>query len=525
MSSTSNDYLLNAIGYHSLPSMSNQDRRRQNRPDFPSHNFSDFQRTHFSVGDQRDTNYTTSSQDAQRSYQFDPSQRGLDTATLQRTHWTGGNFPTEAKSEYASSFRGYTTDATRDPSYTRDEMMRTTFTLGTDEPMESRQRAPQYGIVAEPTPNYRDMMVSSHFSLADQKAPAWETTHKASFREYPSNPSQMANMDLQRGAGAKDCFENFGAFPTPESCEHEAYKPHPQQETRGPRVTVRDGTAEFAQTNSQKWQKTNWTLGGYGMTYSTTTGDAIQARPDCHVNPDVARERRQMFNQSHVMGSSHFPTITKSEMKESFTEHPGFHRPPNAPKTAFESHQKFGDWPTVKTTTASDAFVEHPIEVREKIDHKLQETHAAFGSDAFNEHTSLYQDSYKRPQQTLELADTAAARAFHMGTHSQITSGDRRTGSTTYQAEFTGYPGARPSDMCDVLKGSNNVVPNEPTHVVRESATHAAYRRPPAYQQPPAVDNKLQKSHIPMKGGFDEWTTTNDDYFLWERYRMPKEPF
>jgi hypothetical protein len=42
---------------------------------------------------------------------------------------------------------------------------------------------------------------------------------------------------------------------------------------------------------------------------------------------------------------------------------------------------------------------------------------------------------------------------------------------------------------------------------------------------PAPIDNTLQRSHIRIQGNGAAWTTTQQDYFLWDRYKMPGSPY
>jgi hypothetical protein len=119
-----------------------------------------------------------------------------------------------------------------------------------------------------------------------------------------------------------------------------------------------------------------------------------------------------------------------------------------------------------------------------------------------------------------------AARDFHMGHHSNNRSGiNEGPPKTAYDASFVHHRGAKPSDMCDALKGGHNIVANDPRHVVRQSAMKSDFPEYPGIHRPDPIDNLLQRSHLQLTGCGQPWTTTQQDYFQYETYRMPGRPF
>lgn len=139
--------------------------------------------------------------------------QALDTATLQKTHWTGGNFPSEQLTEYKEEYVRFPLSSRNRPT-NRDELMRTHFKLGTEDAVEPEivERAVPY--VVEPTPNYKEQLIATHFNLKDPDAPPWTTTTRSDYRPHSARPVRQAEMELMRGQGMKDCFAMAGQFPT-----------------------------------------------------------------------------------------------------------------------------------------------------------------------------------------------------------------------------------------------------------------------------------------------------------------------
>jgi hypothetical protein len=126
----------------------------------------------------------------------------------------------------------------------------------------------------------------------------------------------------------------------------------------------------------------------------------------------------------------------------------------------------------------------------------------------------------------MDRVDADAARAFHMAHHSKTsTSHLPRRDKTEYQTEYTGCVGGKASEPCDALRGGHNIVANDPRHIIRESVMKSQFKRHPNVKPPPPIDNYLQDSHLPLKGGGVPWTTTQMDYFWFETYHMPGRPF
>jgi hypothetical protein len=140
--------------------------------------------------------------------------------------------------------------------------------------------------------------------------------------------------------------------------------------------------------------------------------------------------------------------------------------------------------------------------------------------------TTLYDETFRKPPQTLEPANMDAARAFHMGHHSNSRSGmSEGPPKTVYQATYVHHKDTKPSDMCDSLKGGHNIVANDPRFVVRKSQMESDYAPYPGVHRPEPVDNFLQQSHLQLKGAALPWTATQEDYFQYETYKMPGRPF
>jgi hypothetical protein len=213
-------------------------------------------------------------------------------------------------------------------------------------------------------------------------------------------------------------------------------------------------------------------------------------------------------------------------MQDGIQAHPDARPPPEAERTAFISHQDHRNWRGIPTTTHREAFYPKVAEPVPPVNNQLQESHGTFGNDAIREKTTLYTDSFRRPPPSMDRADVEAARAFHMAHHSNNRSMENEgPPSTMYDTTFIHHKGVPPSDMCEALKGGHNIVANDPRHVVRQSAMKTDFPEHPGVHRPEPIDNLLQRSHLQLTGASQAWTTTQQDYFQWERYKMPGRPF
>jgi hypothetical protein len=226
------------------------------------------------------------------------------------------------------------------------------------------------------------------------------------------------------------------------------------------------------------------------------------------------------------MQGNAFPPVSISESMEGIRGHPESRPPPLAERTAFISHQDHRNWRGTATTTHRETFCPKLAERVEPVSNQLQESHGTFGNDAIREKTTLYTDSFKRPPPSIERADVRAAQAFHMAHHSNNRSTENEgPPATVYDATYIQHKGVKPSEMCDALKGGHNIVANDPRHVVKQSSMKVDFQGHDGGHRPAPIDNLLQRSHLQLTGASQAWTTTQQDYFQWERYKMPGRPF
>ena len=497
------------------------------KPDFPTHNYIELQRSKIPFGDSRSTTYETTYGAAMRPLTGDIQSQKINTKLLQRTHWTPGNIPTTQESEYVAKYRDFKTKASRDPAYTRDEMMRTTFTLGNDkDPFAERTKMAEYHEGIPKRENYQKEFTATHFDLTSTSAPKWETTNRAEFRPLSAQPATPINHHLNRGFGAKSSFEQMGAFETKTSLYQDTYKNYGNvrpETASSTAVTVNGDSIVFAQGMTQKNQRTSVKLGGIQTDYSTTTQDGyVKTRDVVSVDPELARQRRAQFQRSCVgQGTSAIPMYKQSVMHESIVPHPECRPPPPAEKTAFVSHHEYRNWVGPMTTTSQDAFQPKKAEVRQPFNMGLQQSHMNIGYPGINENRSLYSDTFTKPPPTMDRVDANAMRAFHTAHHSKTdTNSAARTGTTTYNDTYRPQPDFRPPPICDALKGGHNIVPNEERFNVKESNMKESFKPPPKIDQATRTDNKLQKSHLQLKSNCPPWTTTQQDYFLFNTYNM-----
>ena len=472
------------------------------RPDFPVHSYVDLRKSKIPLGDPRSFPWETTYRHDMRPKSREANEQALDTITLQRTHWIPGDLRGTTISEMHDKYRRYQLQ-TQDAARTRDEMMRTSFELGDGSPMASRHVEPYVPVNVEQN-SLREQMVSTHFNLKNptEQASGWESTNRHDFRRFEYKPVEIADMGLNRGLGAKATFENLGCFGPTRSLNSDTYVAYRDlQRPKNRDVSIRGGLIEFGQNDSNKWRRTNWQMGDTEKRYSTTTGDALMetAKVRVEVDPDFMEECRRRGQRSHVVDGNNWPAVTETTAHAAMRAHPGFQPPPLSERTAFQSHQNFGDWKEQMSTTSRDSYPPRKYQPVESIDHHLQESHAKFGADNINEKTTLYNESFKRPPPTMERTDMQAARDFHMGHHSNNRTAEfDHTGKSINSTTYTGCKGGKASDLCDALKGGHNIVPNDARFNVKESTMKADYVKYKNAKLPDPIDNSLYASHITM---------------------------
>jgi hypothetical protein len=497
------------------------------RPDFPGHNLMSMH-SRIANGDTRQSNWETTYRASMRPQTQMESRSSIDTTSLQRTHWTVGDLPPGDVSEHKADFRDFGPNHQSTPNRTREDMMQTSFRLGDNSTIPPRA-ASRTCYTAVQRPSFGDKMVGTHFDLtnpSELKVP-WQSTHTHDFQDPKAAPPPPATTDLSLGLGAKATFEQLGAHPTKTSLMHDSFRPYTQQAVRAPPVTVSGTAVNFEQGNSQLWRQTNFKVGDNEKRYTTTTGDGLQPpgpvdRPD----PSVARDRKQALSKSYAGQGHHFPTVTETTTRAAVQPHPEARALPLGERTAFVSHHDYRNYNGPISTTVRDSFVPKQAESVHRTTGNLQESHASFGREGERMGTTLYRESFVKLPPIGERANVTERRDFHQAHHNDARAGPaERLETTTYRTAFTGCPGGRASDLCDGLRGGNNVVASEPSFTVRRSAMKEDFIPHRGVQRPPPVDNFLQRSHIQLQGNPAHWTTTQQDYFLWQQYRMPGHPF
>jgi hypothetical protein len=453
----------------------------------------------------------------------------LDTTALQRTHWNQGDVPGATVSEYRRSYHDSGVDCRREQEVTQAMMMGTHFSLA-DGRSRMERPAESYTAADVTAPaNLKEQMVATHFDLTNPASvPRWETTHAADFVGRKAAPATPPHMELQRGLGAKATFDNLSAFAPAVPLYTDSFPERRAQTASGrvPRATIEDDRISFAQGTTQRWQRTNFDLGDGVPRFATTSGDALPGHRSDTPDRRYAREKRLAAGRSCAMQGFNLETVKTTTTEDATAPHPEHRPPPEAERTAFVSHQDHRNWNQPVSTTHRDTFYPKVADRPEPINNQLQASHGTFANPAIREVTTLYDASFAKPPSTAERADMDAARGFHMGHHSTNRSGQSdRLPQTEYRASYAGHPGLRPSDICEGLKGGHNIVASDPRFVLTKSAMDTDYVAHPGGQRPPPIDNSLQDSHLQLKGGALPWTTTQQDYFQYETYRMPNRPF
>ncbi|KAH0787385.1 hypothetical protein GPJ56_008580 [Histomonas meleagridis] len=495
------------------------------KPDFPTRNHIELQKSHIQIGSRKGSQWETTYNSTMKPQSRDVSPQTIDTIALQQTHWTVGNDSSEKISEAHSAYHKYNVQNNINPAYTRNQMMRTTFKLGDGSPMESRVNNMATASHAPKRESFREQMEATHFEIKNPYSnDKWETTNHADFKPIKSNPAQTVNLQLNKGEGAKASFGNIEA--PMESINHSTYvdfSKRPNDIIRNRVTTISGNQIEFGQNTTNKWQRTNFVIGTDRPSYSTTTGDATRKPQSAYVDPKLAHQRRVDFGRSSFATGYKYPSVTRTTMQDAIQPHPEFKPPPMADKTAFVSHQEYVNTNERPTTTNRATYKPCKYEYVAPINNRLQESHASFGSPYINENHTLYNDTFKKFDNSQNKVDMEAIRNFHMSHHSDLMRTDAKTEITTNQASYTGFPGFKPPPTCDALKGSNNVVPNDPRFNLKKSAMKEDYIPYKNALPPKPIDNHLQQSHIQMQGNQSSYSTTQGDYFQFKTYRMPNE--
>ncbi|KAK8833730.1 hypothetical protein M9Y10_042461 [Tritrichomonas musculus] len=509
--------------------MTQQDRPLYT-PDFPTRNNLDLQRSKIKFGDVRNTLYETTYTAAHRPFTHQDTRQSLDTQTLQRTHWNAGDLPGTTISEMHDKYRDFGTNCKREEVLTRDQMMRTSFNLSDGTPMQGRIVQKYIPADIQSNSNLREMNCSTHFNLKNPQAvDNWVSTNKEDFKPPNGKPAEQPNLYLNRGYGLKSCFEQMGAYPPQASMNSTTYvdyskKMDPSERTSRT-ITLENGTMNIEQNTSNKWQRTNMIIGDSDSKsrYRTTMQDGIQPHGIVANDPRVAQQMKLNFQRSCINAGNNHPSVTTTTTQDALKPHPDFRPPELAPRTAFISHQDHRNWNGPISTTSRDAFQPKKAEYIPPVNNQLQRSHANFGDDTINEKRTLYQDTFKPPPPNMERVDFQALRDFHQGHHTNSSSGmGDHTEITTNQATYKAFPGFKPSEICDSLRGGKNIVQNEPRLNVRESEMKSSFVAH-KYAPPQPIDNNLQKSHIQLQGSGEKWTTTQGDYFLFRTYKMPEQ--
>jgi hypothetical protein len=502
------------------------------RPDFPNHNYLELQRSRIKIGDSRHSDWGTTYDSAMRPHTQQIARQSLDTTFLQRTHWTPGDLPGGNRSEYHARYQDFSSAEPSRPQLSREDMMRTSIRFGDGTPMPARAAVRQPVTETPPRASLRDRMVATHFDLtnpADMDARP-RSTHQSDFRAPHAPPPAKVETSLNRGQGARATFEQMGGFGSGASLMRESFRPSTTLPgARASSVTVSGNRIEFADTPMREWQRTHFAMGDTTKRFSTTTGDAHQLPPlaaaPAPADPNAARDRHAQLMWSSIPTDRNFATVAQTTSQSA-------HRPfgveptPLAERTAFVSHHDYRNWRGRPTTTTRESYPPRPVEITPPIVRDLQGSNATFGNDAINEKTTLYRETFRPPGRTQELAPIQELRDFHQAHHSRCERGqNERLETTTHEATYRGCPGGRAADLCEGLRGGHNVVAKDPQFTVRQSAMRQDFVPHRGGQRPPPIDNFLQRSHVQLQGNGEAWTTTQSDYFQWQRYKMPHSSF
>ena len=168
-----------------------------------------------------------------------------------------------------------------------------------------------------------------------------------------------------------------------------------------------------------------------------------------------------------------------------------------------------------------DAYTAKTAEKVTPVDNSLRSSHINVGSPDINEKETLYNATYKKLA-AQEPFDTAAQKAFMTVHHTNSGIGVRPvTGRTTYQDDFVRFGGRHMRDPAGPYECAE-IFSRDSRFNRSASVDHETYRAPPKTARPPPIDNALQRSHINMGLGSSDYSTTQQDYFRYKRYRMPE---
>jgi hypothetical protein len=501
------------------------------RPEFPTHNYVELQRSRIQIGDSRSTGWETTNGAAMRPHTQQLNRQSLDTSSLQRTHWTPGDLPAGNVSEYSSRFRDFRNEPTRRPVMSTEDMMKTSIRFGDGTPMASRVLTRESYSGVPPRAGLRDRMVATHFDLTNpsEMQARRESTHQTDFAAPgPTAPIVVATA-LNQGTGARATFEQMGGFETRSSLMKDSFRPQttlPSQRTAS--VTVSGNSITFHGGKTQAWQRTQFNVGDTEKRFSTSMADAHPAPPPVPPSdPALARDRRVQGMRSSVPIGHDFPTVTESNTQANLRPFTGVSPPPLAARTAFVSNHDYRNWNGRSTTTCRESYVPPGrVEIPPPVDHNLQGSSASIGNSAINEKSSLYRESYRPLGRIDNRTDIQAVRDFHQGHHSNSQRGPNEPlETTTNRATYIGCPGGHASEMCNGLRSGNNVVASDPRFSLRQSSMKETFIHHANVKVPNAVDNSLQRSHIQLGGNDAPWSRTQSEYFQWGRYRLPGQPY
>lgn len=439
----------------------------------------------------------------------------IDTSKLQSTHWTTGNEPTTMLTEHQEKYRPYDISQ-REPVRTRDQLMKSSFTLGDGFPMETRESlTKQNSTPYDPNrvrPGIHEELVGSHIDLRSGTNEKWETTNQASYKKFSTSQPSIANPNFQSGQGARDALSNdqyTNSYTTENQSNfidfHVKQDPIDQQE----RLT--------------RYRNSNVQLGDYGEGNYLTTNQAdykhFRVKP---VDPKVAKAARERLTRSQFSEYKKEPMNTRTSYNDTFIEYKGFHPPSSVERSAFISHHDFRNCPDTFCSESHASYISHPISKTQKADLNLSNTHIVFGTPEPSDMRSLYQDTFKGIQTGNQRIDPTELRSFNTAHHMKVNddTADPKL-YTTNQVTYVHHNNFRPRSPIHFSKMDSVIAPSDPSLTVTESTMHASFVPHHNASTNKPINNSLQSSHINFSGGeTGKWTTTQSDYFQFKTYKF-----
>jgi hypothetical protein len=436
----------------------------------------------------------------------------FDTSRLQKTHWTAGNQSEPMISDYSSNYRPHP-PAAPPQVRTRDELTATSFTLGDRRRlMESRAFLDKQKVAssagAAPTPTRSPDLQAAHIQFGYGGSEAWTTTQRASYAGRAPESFEVVNRRSEDGRGARETLSGAAAFGFGRSEMKSAFRAvecaAPPRATGG-RASGGVKLGDVSQTR-----------------YETESQSTYKRHEVARRDFRGARVARMALYKSQIGEGNRGPMAKTSSYGDTFVEHCGFVPPAQVKPSGRSSLPTGNEADNVYESTTHAAY--RPIEpwARAPLDVSLRDSHFALGSDHIRESTSLYHDTFRGEPGSRATPDGEGARDFHTKHHAKAGNAtDPADMVSTFQSTFVDHGTRRPRSPCQFTQVQHAIVPADDSLSVRESCMRSDFVPHLNAEVPKPVNILLHESHLVMDSGApQEWKTTQQDYFQWQRFRF-----